>query len=74
MNDDVNIAELHSFVLERVGELPLGRRIIVLRALAAVVGDQATARSLTKHVRTLQRIEREHRQLTFRFKQRRSKP
>lgn len=62
---------LNEFVLERVAEVPLHRRITILRALAALLPAKSTkSRALLAMADELQAIEERHQQLLLDFKRR----
>lgn len=74
MPEDVNIGELHSFVLENLSKVPNARRVVLLRALAAVVGDAHVATKLRKEASELEVIEQQHQHLVTYFQNKGSKP
>ncbi len=60
MSEPVNMAELHSFVLEGLPAVPTARRIVILRALAAVIGSADLAKKLRQEADDLETIEKQH--------------
>jgi hypothetical protein len=68
MNDEVNIGDLHAFVMECLPKAPVARRISLLRTLAAVIGDARLATQLRDEARDLELIERQHAAILAHFR------
>ena len=60
------------FVLDRIHDEPVEKRIALCRALAQLTGDAAERLELLQLATELERIERRQRKLTLGFKQRSS--
>ena len=62
------IAELYTFVLERLPEAPVAKRARLCRALAEIVGDESAARDLISQAEQLEYLDVAHGQLVLRFR------
>lgn len=59
---------LADFVLERIDAEPLGRRVTITRALAAVTVNQAQRAELLAMANELEAIQHRHNQLLLNFR------
>lgn len=63
-----DIGDLHCFVIERLPELPVARRIVLLNTLAEVIGSADLAGDLRREAAALAAIEQSHQQLLLKFR------
>lgn len=63
---------LTEYILARLSEEPIARRIQITRALAALAPTQQEARTFLKMANDLEAIERTHEQLLLNFQRRNS--
>lgn len=63
----IDLLDLHSFVVEHIHEVPVARRIVLLRTLAEVVGSSQLAHELSVEASALEKIEEQHQQMLLNF-------
>lgn len=62
--------ELFEFVLEKLADAPVGKRVRLYRAIAMHSGDPAEAKRLNLLAADLEELERKHAQLLLDFQNR----
>lgn len=65
-------AIITEFVLDRLADEPIARRIQLTRALANITGDSSERAELVEIANALEHADRRQRKLTLRFKERRA--